>query len=41
MQYNSIHLLSGKEGNSKFIVTRDSTIARGAAESNSWCREWQ
>jgi hypothetical protein len=36
---NIIHLLSGNEGNSKFIVTQNPTIARGAAESNSWCRE--
>ena len=35
----TIQLVSGDEGNRKFIVTRDPTIARGTAESNSRCRE--
>ena len=34
---STIHLLSGNEGNSKFIITRDPTIDRGAAERKSWC----
>ena len=29
---STIHLLSGNEGNSKFIITRDPTIDRGVAE---------
>ena len=31
----NIHLLSGNEGNSKFIVTRDLTIARVGVESDN------
>jgi len=32
---NNIHLLTGYEGNSKFVVPRGQTIARGEAEGNS------
>jgi len=35
---NSIHLLTGYEGNSTFIVSKVPTIFRGNAEKNSWCR---
>jgi hypothetical protein len=35
---NSIHLLTGYEGNSTFIVPKVPTIFRGNAEENSWYR---
>jgi hypothetical protein len=36
--YNSIHLLTGYEDNSTFIVPKVPTIVRGNAEDNSWYR---
>jgi hypothetical protein len=36
--YNSIHLLTGYEGNSTFIVSKVPTIFRGNAEEKSWYR---
>jgi hypothetical protein len=35
---NIIHLLTGYEGNSTFIVPKVPTIFRGNAEGNSWYR---
>jgi hypothetical protein len=35
---NSIHLLTGYQGNSTFIVPKVPTIFRGNAEENSWYR---
>jgi len=36
--YNIIHLLTGYEGNSTFIVPKVPAIFRGNAEENSWYR---
>jgi hypothetical protein len=36
---NSIHLLTGYEGNSTLIVPKVPTIFRGNTEENSWYRE--
>jgi hypothetical protein len=36
--YNIIHLLTGYEGNSTFIVPKVPTIFQGNAEENSWYR---
>jgi len=35
---NIIHLLTGYEGNSTFIIPKVPTIFRGNAEENSWYR---
>ena len=37
-RYNIIHLLTGYEGNSTFIVPKVPSIFRGNAEENSWYR---
>jgi hypothetical protein len=37
-RYNIIHLLTGYEGYSTFIVPKVPTIFRGNAEDNSWYR---
>jgi hypothetical protein len=39
MKCHNIHLLTGYEGNSTFIVPKVLTIVRGNAEDNSWYRE--
>jgi hypothetical protein len=39
--FNSIHILTGYEGNSTFIVPNVPTIVRGNAEDNSWYRGGQ
>ena len=36
MEGNILYLLTGYEGNSKFIDPEISTIARGEAKGNSW-----
>jgi hypothetical protein len=36
LEINIIHLLTGYEGNSTFIVPKVPTIFRGNAEENSW-----
>ena len=35
------HLMTGCEGNSKFVVPEVPTIARGKAERNSWYAKGQ
>ena len=37
-EVNSIHILTGYEGNSTFIVPKVPTIFRGNVEENSWYR---
>jgi hypothetical protein len=37
---NILFLLTGYEGNSKFIDPEIPTIARGEAEGNSWYRDF-
>jgi hypothetical protein len=36
--FNIVHLLTGYEGNSTFVVSKVPTIFRGNAEENSWYR---
>ena len=36
--FNIIHILTGYEGNSTFIIPKVPTVVRGNAEDNSWYR---